>query len=231
MSGQIPGIPQAATGTILVNHINDRLRRISQELGPGATGKQGIQGIPGTSSGTLTAGEAAYANTVTSATLTPDLTKSNIQQVVIPGASTTASASSGASSITVASATGIAIGELVQGAGIAAGSLVGPGYAGGTTVPLTINTTGILSTTPVTFSTTTIALTQPSGLPTGSFSWSLVADNSNAAACALIPDGTYGMAAGVPINPGTRTVLNFVTTQSGNTTQISVVANQAIIPL
>lgn len=50
-TSQIPSIPQSAEGKILVNHINDRLRRISQSLGPGTQGPPGKPGTPGTSGG------------------------------------------------------------------------------------------------------------------------------------------------------------------------------------
>jgi hypothetical protein len=64
---------------------------------------------------------------------------------------TTATASSGASSVTVASATGIIAGMTVVAAGVPYGTLVGSGYTTGTTIPLTENTTAVLSSTPISF--------------------------------------------------------------------------------
>jgi DNA-binding beta-propeller fold protein YncE len=65
-------------------------------------------------------------------------------------ASTTATFNSGASSITVSSATGIVSGQSVVGAGIAAGTTVS-GPPSGTTVNLSLHTTAAGSSTPVTF--------------------------------------------------------------------------------
>lgn len=52
---EIAGIPQAASGVALVNHINDRLRRINQGLAdaagvPGTPGTSGAEGRPGPAS-------------------------------------------------------------------------------------------------------------------------------------------------------------------------------------
>jgi DNA-binding beta-propeller fold protein YncE len=65
-------------------------------------------------------------------------------------ASTTATFNSGASSITVSSATGIVSGQSIVGAGIAAGTTVS-GPPSGTTVNLSLHTTAAGSSTPVTF--------------------------------------------------------------------------------
>ena len=60
MSVQIPGIPQNATGAALNNHINDRLRRISQALAlsgtPGAPGPAGAPGAAGPAGASATFG-------------------------------------------------------------------------------------------------------------------------------------------------------------------------------
>jgi len=66
-------------------------------------------------------------------------------------ASTTATASSGAATLTVASATNIASGQLVGGTGIATNTYVGIGYTGTTSVPITRATTSALSSGSVTF--------------------------------------------------------------------------------
>jgi hypothetical protein len=67
-------------------------------------------------------------------------------------ASTTASASSGAATLTVASATNIASGQLVGGTGIATNTYVGIGYTpSSTSVPITRATTSALSSGSVTF--------------------------------------------------------------------------------
>jgi YVTN family beta-propeller protein len=65
-------------------------------------------------------------------------------------ANTTATFNSGASSITVSSATGIVSGQSVLGAGIAPGTTVS-GSPSGTTVNLSLDTTAAGSSTPVTF--------------------------------------------------------------------------------
>lgn len=64
--------------------------------------------------------------------------------------STTGSASSGSTSLTVASATNLQKGQIVTGAGIAPNTSVT--NVSGTTITLSIATTAALSTTPVTFS-------------------------------------------------------------------------------
>lgn len=67
-------------------------------------------------------------------------------------ASTTATASSGAATLTVASATNIASGQLVGGTGIATNTYVGIGYTpSSTSVPITRATTAALSSGSVTF--------------------------------------------------------------------------------
>lgn len=48
MSREIPAVPRGANGDGLITHINDRLRRISSELGTGAAGKAGAAGAAGT---------------------------------------------------------------------------------------------------------------------------------------------------------------------------------------
>jgi hypothetical protein len=69
-------------------------------------------------------------------------------------ASTTASASSGASSITVTSASGILPGQAIIAAGIPSGDVVAQSYTiGSTTVPLTAATTAALSATAISFYT------------------------------------------------------------------------------
>jgi DNA-binding beta-propeller fold protein YncE len=72
-------------------------------------------------------------------------------------ANTTATFSSGASSITVSSVTGIVSGQLVVGAGIASGTTVS-GPPSGTTVNLSSPTTAAESSTPVVFSNPTPGL-------------------------------------------------------------------------
>jgi hypothetical protein len=72
-------------------------------------------------------------------------------------ANTTATFSSGASSITVSSVTGIVSGQLVVGAGIASGTTVS-GSPSGTTVNLSSPTTAAESSTPVVFSNPTPGL-------------------------------------------------------------------------
>jgi len=72
-------------------------------------------------------------------------------------ANTTATFSSGASSITVSSVTGIVSGQLVTGAGIAAGTTVS-GPPSGTTVNLSLPTTSAESNTPVVFTNPTPGL-------------------------------------------------------------------------
>jgi len=72
-------------------------------------------------------------------------------------ANTTATFGSGASSITVASITGIASGQLAVGAGIASGTTVS-GPPSGTTVNLSLPTTAAESNTPVVFSSPTPGL-------------------------------------------------------------------------
>lgn len=72
-----------------------------------------------------------------------------------PTASTTATASSGSNTLTVASATGIAVGQIVVGSGIQAVTTVNA--ISGTTITISQNTTASLSTTAVTFTTTTHA--------------------------------------------------------------------------
>lgn len=64
--------------------------------------------------------------------------------------STTGTASSGSTALTVASGTGIQVGQLVTGAGIAANTTVAA--VSGTSVTLSQNTTAALSSTAVTFS-------------------------------------------------------------------------------
>jgi hypothetical protein len=71
-------------------------------------------------------------------------------------------------------------------------------------------------------------LTQPSGLPAGSFGWTLVVDNPSGTPYALIPDGTYGLSSGIVVDPGTRTTIACMTTQSGNTMLGPIWANQGI---
>jgi len=73
-------------------------------------------------------------------------------QLGVATASTTATFSSAATTITVATATGIVSGQLVVGAGIAPGTLV-VGAPLGTTVTLSIATTAAGTASPVTFST------------------------------------------------------------------------------
>lgn len=68
---------------------------------------------------------------------------------VISEVTTTGTASSGATSLTVASATGIAVGADVLGAGIASGTTVSA--ISGTTVTLSLATTAALSSTTVDF--------------------------------------------------------------------------------
>jgi hypothetical protein len=63
MSIEIPAIPQGAAGNALVTHLNDRLRRISQNLGAGATGAAGSPGTPGSSSPTGSSGPVTIAGT------------------------------------------------------------------------------------------------------------------------------------------------------------------------
>lgn len=75
MSVQIPAVPKSATVDQLTNHINDRLRRISLELGPGATGKTGATGPPGTSGSGGGGALTPRAVPVVSATATPDASK------------------------------------------------------------------------------------------------------------------------------------------------------------
>ena len=72
-------------------------------------------------------------------------------------ANTTATFSSGASSITVSSVTGIVSGQLVAGAGIASGTTVS-GPPSGTTVNLSLPTTSAESNTPVVFTNPTPGL-------------------------------------------------------------------------
>ena len=66
-------------------------------------------------------------------------------------ATTTATASSGAAVLTVAATTNIAVGQLVNGPGIATNTYVGVGYTGTTSVPITRATTTSLSSNTVTF--------------------------------------------------------------------------------
>jgi hypothetical protein len=68
-------------------------------------------------------------------------------------ASTTSTALIGATTITVASATGISAGQIISGTGIANGTKVGSGYVSGTSVPITIGLTSAHSATPVSFYT------------------------------------------------------------------------------
>jgi hypothetical protein len=69
---------------------------------------------------------------------------------VVPNFTTTATAASGASSIVVASSTNIYVGQTISGNGIATGTKVSSSYVpGSTTVPITINTTAILSSTTI----------------------------------------------------------------------------------
>lgn len=65
---------------------------------------------------------------------------------------TTASASSGATTLTVASSTNLAPGQMVTGTGIAVGTFVADSYTSGTSIPITIGTTAILSSGSVVFS-------------------------------------------------------------------------------
>lgn len=70
-----------------------------------------------------------------------------------PTATTTATASSGSNSLTVASATGIVVGQIVVAVGVPSLSTVTA--ISGTTVTISQNTTASLSTTAITFTTTT----------------------------------------------------------------------------
>lgn len=72
---------------------------------------------------------------------------------VSPVASTTSTALNGATTLTVASGTGIQAGQIITGSGIANGTKVGAGYVSGTSVPITIALTSAHSTTPVSFYT------------------------------------------------------------------------------
>jgi prepilin-type processing-associated H-X9-DG protein len=58
----------------------------------------------------------------------------------------TSTFAAGATSITASSATGLVAGQLLSGPGIAAGTVIGPAYVSGTTVPLTIATTAAVTT-------------------------------------------------------------------------------------
>ena len=68
-------------------------------------------------------------------------------------AQTTATALKGATSITVASATGIAANQYINGNGITSGTKIGSGYTSGTTIPITSPTTDAISASSVSFST------------------------------------------------------------------------------
>jgi hypothetical protein len=65
--------------------------------------------------------------------------------------------------------------------------------------------------------TATTNLIQPTGLPTGTFNWWLVIDNPGSSPYALIPDATYLLSSALVVAPGTRTVIDCMTTQSGLT--------------
>ncbi|NDD52988.1 hypothetical protein EBZ39_03770 [bacterium] len=66
--------------------------------------------------------------------------------------STTATAASGATTITVADPTGIDIGSVVSGTGIPSGAYVTTSYTGGVSVPISVATTSTLSISNVNFS-------------------------------------------------------------------------------
>lgn len=82
----------------------------------------------------------------------PSFSVQSLQIGSVVDDSTTATFSSGSSSIVVASATGIANGQLVVGIGIPNNTFV-TGYVSGTTVTLTNNTTSSETSTPVNFIT------------------------------------------------------------------------------
>jgi hypothetical protein len=82
---QIPAIPQNADGLALVNHINDRLRRISLALGTGAAGTPGPPGRPGTPGSGGTAGNEPVYTIVAAPgpAFTPLLAQSLFQLIVL----------------------------------------------------------------------------------------------------------------------------------------------------
>jgi hypothetical protein len=77
-------------------------------------------------------------------------------------ANTTATATSGASSITVASATGISAGMYIIGEGIPTPAFVGPLYTTGTSIPL-VNAAGTSITTTATLSSTSVNFVSTNG--------------------------------------------------------------------
>jgi hypothetical protein len=124
-----------------------------------ATEGASLVGAPSSSSlpGALNSGDSPF---VAIALQTGLQSFSVVANPVSIGVATTGTASSGSTSLTVASGTGIVEGQNVAGAGIAPGTTVQA--ISGTTVTLSQNTTAALSGTPVTFSTP--ASPQPPGL-------------------------------------------------------------------
>jgi hypothetical protein len=101
--------------------------------------------------GTPVATGPAYLRVALNASVPAGVVGGIEAQADVP-ASTTGSASSGSTALTVASGTGIVPGQVVSGAGIAPGTFVAA--VSGTSVTLSQNTTAALSTTPVTFAAT-----------------------------------------------------------------------------
>lgn len=81
----IPGIPQSASGAILTNHINDRIRRINTALATlqGSTGKTGAAGPPGASSSGSGSDAAAFTIGISGGAGKPDLSRSRVQHMVL----------------------------------------------------------------------------------------------------------------------------------------------------
>jgi hypothetical protein len=101
--------------------------------------------------GTPSAGGAVYARIVANASLTG--TAVGDLEAAADTVSTTGTAASG-TSVTVADGTGIAVGQLVTGAGVAAGTYVSA--VSGTTVTFSAAVTAALSATPLVFANTVV---------------------------------------------------------------------------
>lgn len=137
----------------------------------------------------------------------------------ITASTTVASALSGATSITVASATGIVANQYIVGRGIAVGTQVGPAYTTGTSIPITIPTTLALSSTAVQFSTSPPILYTGGG--TKNFAFWMGAEDPNAAPSAF---DSYGHARKLSVEApdGTATLTVDKIVMSKNTTRTTV---------
>ena len=111
---------------------------------------------------------------------------SSVQSLAVPIATTTSTWSGSVSSITVASGTGIAVGQAVTGPGVAAGTTVSS--ISGTTVGLSVATTG--SQTGVTLNFLGAALASTSGFA-GIFARNVKVDTQYPLTGVVQPGGSY----------------------------------------